>query len=321
MWYRDLRQLLVAPFHSVIYGCSITIEPGSRVWGERMTHHVAAASQSDSLSYFRRLWRILTAADTDLGSKLEQLLANEADEFDMEYGFFSSIDLEEEIQRFNVVHGDAGVIESGTTVPLSTSYCRETITETDGVLAINDALREGWENDPAFRKLGFRSYLGATVSVDDVLYGTLCFANPAPRSDTFVDAERALIDMHTQWVSYELGKWDGPPTHSQVTEVSDEPRMSETQVDSMMDALRKLERRQILLAILDTDKPVRAGDLATEVDSVATEIRLHHLHLPKLNSVGYIEWDPDTQTVTRGPQFDDIEPLLQLLNEYVEGHP
>ena len=40
---------------------------------------------------------------------------------------------------------------------------------------------------------------------------------------------------------------------------------------------------------------------------------LEHHHLPKLQSHGVIEWNQETQTVSRGPVFEEIEPLLHLL--------
>jgi hypothetical protein len=42
---------------------------------------------------------------------------------------------------------------------------------------------------------------------------------------------------------------------------------------------------------------------------------MQHVHLPKLADHGFIDWDQDTQRVTKGPQFDEIEPLLTVLSE------
>jgi len=42
---------------------------------------------------------------------------------------------------------------------------------------------------------------------------------------------------------------------------------------------------------------------------------MQHVHLPKLADHGFIDWDQDTQRVTKGPQFDEIEPLLTVLRE------
>ncbi|WP_425433325.1 DUF7344 domain-containing protein [Haloarcula rubra] len=43
------------------------------------------------------------------------------------------------------------------------------------------------------------------------------------------------------------------------------------------------------------------------------EMQLHHVHLPKLEDGGAIEWERETQTVSRGPQFDKLEAILRLL--------
>lgn len=40
---------------------------------------------------------------------------------------------------------------------------------------------------------------------------------------------------------------------------------------------------------------------------------LHHNHLPRLQSHGIIEWDQETQTVSQGEAFEEVEPLLRLL--------
>lgn len=43
------------------------------------------------------------------------------------------------------------------------------------------------------------------------------------------------------------------------------------------------------------------------------DLELSHLHLPKLAQRGLVEWDRETGTVSRGPAFEDVEPLLRLL--------
>lgn len=61
----------------------------------------------------------------------------------------------------------------------------------------------------------------------------------------------------------------------------------------------------------------RLGD--EEPDILKT--RLYHSHLPNLAEKGYIEWDADSELIRRGPHFDHIEPLLDLLVEYREELP
>ena len=40
-------------------------------------------------------------------------------------------------------------------------------------------------------------------------------------------------------------------------------------------------------------------------------VRMHHVHLPMLADYGFIEWTPGDEKVTRGPEFDRIEEVLQ----------
>ncbi|WP_101297118.1 DUF7344 domain-containing protein [Halegenticoccus soli] len=45
-------------------------------------------------------------------------------------------------------------------------------------------------------------------------------------------------------------------------------------------------------------------------------LQLHHVHLPKLEKRGYIRYDRETGTITKGPNFDEIDSVLRSLNEY-----
>lgn len=45
----------------------------------------------------------------------------------------------------------------------------------------------------------------------------------------------------------------------------------------------------------------------------SSEVQLYHTHLPKLEAEGVIEWDHDSQTVSRGPAFEEYEPALGVL--------
>ena len=42
-------------------------------------------------------------------------------------------------------------------------------------------------------------------------------------------------------------------------------------------------------------------------------LRAHHIHLPKLEASDLIEWDRETNVVTRGPRFDEVRPILRLV--------
>lgn len=89
-------------------------------------------------------------------------------------------------------------------------------------------------------------------------------------------------------------------------------------IDRVLDSLAPRHRRWVLLMLKrgtiehETDLTVRG-----ESDVENLEFDLVHNHLPKLEEAGYIEWDRDTGEISRGPRFDEIEPILEL----IENHP
>lgn len=91
-------------------------------------------------------------------------------------------------------------------------------------------------------------------------------------------------------------------------------------------------RRRLLVTLCDVDSVDVSNGLSTR--SVAAsepsstyrptggddrKVQLYHAHLPKLEAAGVIEWDRETETVSRGPQFSAVEPVVRLLaeNEHV----
>lgn len=283
-----------------------------------MVHSICRDCRGEELAHLQRLWDILFSSSMALEPKLQRLFSHESTELDMGVGFFSSIDREAETQRFGVVHGSDGNVRQGMTAPLSTSYCRKTIEAPRGVLAVSDAPTEGWSDDPAYEKFGFRSYLGTTVTVEDDLYGTLCFASTDPREPPLTDGEKTVVKMFGQWVSYELDRWEGPSIDGGACGLSGEPRLSAERIDSMMDAVRKGPRRTVLLSLLDTHRS-SIERLEQKMDDERARLSLHHLYLPKLAQEGYIEWTPGSRTVSRGSNFSEVEPLVRLLAGYTDG--
>lgn len=61
------------------------------------------------------------------------------------------------------------------------------------------------------------------------------------------------------------------------------------------------------------------ADDADEADSLPIE--LHHRHLPKLADAGFLDWDQSESVVTRGPRFEEIAPLIELMNDHREELP
>lgn len=45
-------------------------------------------------------------------------------------------------------------------------------------------------------------------------------------------------------------------------------------------------------------------------------IGLTQVHLPKLADMGFIEWNQETSEISKGPDWDEIAPLLQLMHDH-----
>ena len=97
-------------------------------------------------------------------------------------------------------------------------------------------------------------------------------------------------------------------------------------------------RRQILFLLRGTDSITISGGLstrgATQAEQIGAngsqqlaaqqsssidsawghqELELRHAHLPKLEDENLIEWEPGTDTISRGAAFEEIEPALEAL--------
>ena len=98
-----------------------------------------------------------------------------------------------------------------------------------------------------------------------------------------------------------------------------------TSFDSHLDALGHADRRRLLLALLDASTegglPVEIDHLASDAAEVPLRVSMHHVHLPKLDDYGFVETNLDRYTVTTGPRFDEIRPLLELLDGNRERLP
>ena len=91
-------------------------------------------------------------------------------------------------------------------------------------------------------------------------------------------------------------------------------------------ALSHPRRRKMLTQLYDHNpreedefsKESLIGD-GESADRVLLEI--HHRHLPSLEEAGFITWDQEEDAIRRGPNFDEIAPLIELMNEHRDELP
>lgn len=102
---------------------------------------------------------------------------------------------------------------------------------------------------------------------------------------------------------------------------------SETPLDEMLRALADVHRRRLLVALLEHN-PEKADDVHIPEDIHTGQKepeRLHtlmfHIHLPHLEDAGFIRWEKETDTVVKGPRFEEIRPFLELIDTHVDELP
>ncbi|WP_205254135.1 MULTISPECIES: hypothetical protein [Halostella] len=112
--------------------------------------------------------------------------------------------------------------------------------------------------------------------------------------------------------------------------------------DSGFDALSNERCRELLVSLLDSDHRVvpELSDEAREIANSNEELLRKHLassrevagvdedllgvrlvHLPKIADYGFVEWDRDANVMSRGPRFDDLRPLLEMVDDPREVPP
>lgn len=99
-----------------------------------------------------------------------------------------------------------------------------------------------------------------------------------------------------------------------------------TRIDEVFDALANRYRRRLLVELLQhnpqSDTLERPAEvLAAGEPPADLRIELYHVHLPKLEERGFIEWDRETHAVSTGAGFEEIRPLLELMNEHSDELP
>lgn len=91
--------------------------------------------------------------------------------------------------------------------------------------------------------------------------------------------------------------------------------------DNIFDALRDEHRRELLFDLLEHNpqsvmKQSTANRQTEQADADRQlQIAMYHTHLPKLEDYGFIQWKKNAHEVTKGPQFGELRPLLEWMDD------
>ncbi|WP_435157581.1 DUF7344 domain-containing protein [Haladaptatus sp. DFWS20] len=102
---------------------------------------------------------------------------------------------------------------------------------------------------------------------------------------------------------------------------------SQPSLDNLLDVLSDTYRRRLLIALLehnpqDDEDPQIPNDVKSDDEALESlKLQMRHSHLPKLEDTGFIEWDQHTNTVRKGPRFEEIRPILELMHNHADELP
>jgi PAS domain S-box-containing protein len=212
--------------------------------------------------YRRRLYDVMRDETLSYAQKRREALAIGRDYLGVENAHVERVD-----ERTHTVVesvGETDLLETGATLRPATTYCRRTL-ELDEPLALTDAPEQGWADDPAFERWGLRCYLGATITVENEVHGTVCFVSESARDADFTEADRAFVEM----VAHALGRERECERHE------DRLRERQRELDRQERALDRSERKYqslvttapdaIFLVDVETGETVEANQAAAEM--------------------------------------------------------
>jgi len=176
-------------------------ESGLTVW-----MHESAEDGHDSRerreAVLREMYDVIADRDATFEEQVDDLLRIGQRILGTAYGTLSRVRGDK--YTFEVVRSP-GDIKAGDTVDLSATNCERVVLDEE-TLVLADLAAEAPEltERAGFAEWGISCYLGTPVIVDDEVYGTFCFYDTDPRTETFSDWEVTLVDLMGRWVSVAL---------------------------------------------------------------------------------------------------------------------
>lgn len=120
---------------------------------------------------------------------------------DLPVGFLTRID--GGTQEIEYALGGHELIQPGETCPLNKAYCRRTV-EAESLLAVDSVATSSEVTDVAYETFGLGTYIGAKITTEGDVYGTVCFAARTEREQPFTDAEKLFLEILARLIGQAL---------------------------------------------------------------------------------------------------------------------
>lgn len=96
-------------------------------------------------------------------------------------------------------------------------------------------------------------------------------------------------------------------------------------IDDIMAMLANEHRRQLLAALIEhnpqAEIQIPEGIQMEDEQLDDLQIEMYHNHLPRLENAGFIRWNKEQHVVVKGPEFEQIKPVLEMFEENADELP
>lgn len=157
------------------------------------------------ISALKILNEIAAISDIDPKETLRRALAVGRDFLGVDFGIVSRIT--DEVYEIKVQSSPPDTLNDDMEFALGITYCSITLKASD-VVAIDDMGNSPYFAHPCFEAFKLSTYIGAPITVDGRLYGTINFSSPATRQLPFGEADIEFVRLLAKWAGAYLERQD-----------------------------------------------------------------------------------------------------------------
>ncbi len=190
----------------------------------------------------RELYTLASLPESTFDERIERLLQLGCRRFNCTIGLVTHV-REEQLEVAHV-WAPGSSIRKGDLLPLQKTYCSVTLGADEPVLFEHAGASE-WRAHPAYPVLGFECYLGTKLVGQNQLYGTICFLDSKPRSNSFTQADVDFLQLMARWLSGEIDR------QAALTALSESERRYRTLYDETPSMYFTVDEKGIVRSVND----------------------------------------------------------------------